>query len=464
MRIRTVLYLMFGAIAVIALSVLYTANRAAFNQPIFFGERLVLPVWLTLLLGCGVSMLVPLLFGLLRDLRRLFLSLRAGPTSGSQQEAESRYLQGIESMLNGREERALEHFNAVLAVAPEHFDALLKAGEVLRTLRRFPEAIELHRRAARLREADLRPLYSLVADYEDSGARDSAKAVLNRIIELAPQRSLNAYRKYRGILISEGEWEKAWEIQQKIEELLSDLGRSRKGERRFHLGIRTMLAQKLIDQGKERDAIGILRRLVKTDPAFVPAYLKLGTALVALHQPEEAVEVWEGGYQATQHAIFLSTIENHYLAMEQPRRAIEALKAAVWKTQKETIPRFFLGKLYYRLEMIDEALQQFTLMKGLVTYFPTLHYYLAKIMERQGNHREAIKELEILLGEADVLRIEYACAVCARRYSGWVDYCERCGEWNSVAVDFREERPVEELGISTAPVYTTGPEVEEAQG
>jgi len=459
MKIRTVLFLMLGAIVVAVLSILYTTNQETLDRHLFFGNGVSMPVWFCILMVSGLSMLVPLLFGLLRDVRRMFGNFGARRRLRSQQEAEERYLMGVEAMLNGREERALEHFNAVLAVDPNHFEALLKGGEVLRTLRRFPEAIEYHRRAARAKEGDLRPLYSLVSDYEESRASENAKAVLNRIIDLAPKRSLTAYRKFRAILMNEGAWERAWEIQQKIEGQLSELGRSAKSEKKYHLGVRYMLAQQLVDQGKEREAIGIFRRLVRMEPAFVPAHLKLGEALAAIRQPEEAVEVWEEGYQATGHPIFLTTIEDHYLKEEQPRKAIEALKSAIWKSKKDSIPRFFLGKLYYRLEMIDEALRQFAHMKGQVTRFPALHYYLAKIMERHGNLREALKELETVLQQTDVLKVEYVCATCSRTYPAWVDHCERCGEWNSVQVDFQEERPIEELGISTAPVYM--PETQE---
>jgi lipopolysaccharide biosynthesis regulator YciM len=445
---------MGGAIGVAVLSILYTSNKAALDQGIVFGHGLRLPVWFCILMVSGVSMLVPLLFGMLRDLRRVFGSLGARRRLRSLQEAEERYLLGIESMLHGREERALEHFNAALAVEPNHFEALLKGGEVLRGLRRYAEAIEYHRRAARAKEGDPRPLYLLVEDYEESGAVENAKAVLNRIIELDPKRSVNASKKYRAIAVREGDWEKAWEIQQKIESQMAELGASSRAEKKYHLGIRYMLAHRLIGSGKERDAIGILRRLAKMEPAFVPAHLKLGKALAAVGQPEEAVEVWEEGYRFTGHPIFLTTIEDHYLGGEQPRRAIEALKAALFSGKKDIVPRFFLGKLYYRLEMIDEALQQFSQMKGQVTYFPGLHYYLAKIMERHGNLREALKELEILLKEAELLKVEYACSTCGRKYPVWIDYCDRCGEWNTVDIDFREERPVEEIGISTAPVYT----------
>ena len=454
MKIRTVLYLMFGAIVVIVLSILYGTNKDTLDSQIVFGHGLHIPVWFALLLASGVSMLVPLLFGVLRDLRRMLRDFSVRRQARSRQEAEELYLRGVESMLNGREEKALEHFNEVLALEPNHFEALLKGGEVLRGLRRYAEAIEFHRRAARVKEDDLHPLYSLVSDYEESGAPENAKGVLNRIIELNPKRSLAASRKYRAICVSEGAWEKAWEIQKRIEDQLSDMGRSRKAEKKHHLGIRYMLAQSLLQAGKARDAVGTLRRLVAMEPAFVPAPLALGRALLALRQPEEAVEVWDKAYEATGHPIFLSTIEDHYLGQEQPRRAIEALKAAIWKSKKDIIPRFFLGKLYYRLEMIDEALQQFSQMKGRVTYFPALHYYLAKIMERQGNMREALTELELVLRQAEVLKVEYICATCSRKHPAWVDYCERCGEWNSIVVDFQEERPIEELGISTAPVYT----------
>lgn len=454
MKIRTVLYLTLGGILVAVLSVLYTANRAVLDQPIALGHGFSMPVWACTLLASGVSMMVPILFGLLRDAREFFGSLTVRRRALDTQAIEGLYARGIESMLNGREERALEHFNAVLTRDPQHFDALLKGGEVLRLLRRHAEAIEYHRRAARLREGDLRPLYSLVADYEDSGADENAKAVLNRIIELNPKRSLNAYRQFRALVMREGSWDRAWEIQQRIEEQLSEMGRSAKAEKKYHLAIRLMLARAHQDAGRPREAIAILRRLAKMDPTFVPAHLRLGRSLMTLEQPEAAVEAWEEGYQATGHPIFLTTIENHFLEQEQPRKAIEALKAAVWRTKQDVLPRFFLGKLYFRLEMLDEALGEFSRMKNRVAYFPALHYHLAKILERHGNYREAIRELETLLLQAEALKVEYVCTTCSKRFPSWSERCERCGEWNSIVVDFREERGVEELGLSSAPVYT----------
>src|SRR5258706_6293284 len=139
MKIRTLLFLMFGGIVVSVLLILYVTNRATLDAPIVLGRDVWIPVWLALLLASVVSMLVPLLFGVLRDLRRMLHDLTARRQARSRQAAEDLYLRGVESMLNGREERALEHFNEVLTIDPDHFEALLKGGEVLRALRRHGE-------------------------------------------------------------------------------------------------------------------------------------------------------------------------------------------------------------------------------------------------------------------------------------------------------------------------------------
>ena len=102
MKIRTVLYLMSGAIVVAVLIALYVTNQQTLDQPIALSRGLEFPVWFALIVTSGVSMLVPLLFGVLRDLRRMLRDFSARRRARSQQEAEELYLRGVESMLNGR--------------------------------------------------------------------------------------------------------------------------------------------------------------------------------------------------------------------------------------------------------------------------------------------------------------------------------------------------------------------------
>ncbi|HZN04470.1 MAG TPA: hypothetical protein VFD06_12885, partial [Candidatus Polarisedimenticolia bacterium] len=78
MKIRTVLYLTLGAILVAVLSVLYTTNRAVLDQSLSLGHGITMPVWGCLLLASLLSMLIPILFGLLKDAREFLSTLTSG--------------------------------------------------------------------------------------------------------------------------------------------------------------------------------------------------------------------------------------------------------------------------------------------------------------------------------------------------------------------------------------------------
>ncbi len=455
MKLRTFFFLLSGAVLVFVLSLLYTPNSETLNRPIVLTRDFTMPVWAAFLFVALASMAIPLIFGLLRDVKHLFDSITRRRVVRTQKELERRYVLGIEAILNGREERALDHFNAILQRDPAHFEALIKAGDVHREMGRTREAIELHRRALRAREDELRPLFALVEDYEKAGDTNAARQTLTRIIERKPKRALNAYRKLRALLVREEEWEAGLETQKKIEDLLGEKG-MKKADSRFALGIPYQLACRYASEDRARDALGILRRLVKTAPDFVPAAWKLGKILEATGEADEAVDVWRKGFETTAAPIFLTTLEDHFLQLEEPEMAIEVLKQLVWKAKRDAVPRFFLGKLYYRLEMLDEALEVFRSLRSKVSYAPTIHFYVARILERRGDPVQAAREYGYLLNQVD-LRLEYRCAVCSSRYSAWRDLCDTCGEWNAIQLDLKEQLTLEEMGISPAPVYNAEP-------
>jgi lipopolysaccharide biosynthesis regulator YciM len=450
-KLRTFVMLLAASGLVFVLSLLYTPNREVLNQRLFLSRDVSLPVWAMFLLVALSAMAVPVVFGLLRDVKQLMDSVTRRRAIKAQKEIEQRYLLGIEAILNGREERALEHFDLILQRDPSHFESLIKAGDVHRALGRPAQAIELHRRARQVRENDLRALFALVEDYEIAEEPLLAREMLSEIIERKPKRAIAAYRKLRSLLVRDKEWESAQEIQRKIEELLGE--GIRKEDRRFSLGIPYQLACGHAAAERMKEALAILRRQVKDFPEFVPAAWKLGKVLVASGESEEAIGVWRKGFEATSASIFLTAIEDHFLQLEEPERAIEVFKQLVWKAKRDVVPRFFLGKLYYRLEMLDEALDVFRSLRSKVSYAPTIPYYIAHILERRGDPLQAAREYSSLLSQLDPLRLEFHCSTCATRYSAWRDFCDTCGEWNTILLDLKEQLTLEEMGINPSPVY-----------
>jgi lipopolysaccharide biosynthesis regulator YciM len=453
MKVRTFLFILLAMGVVYAASSLFVSNREVLERPFHFWGGVDLPVGLALLIFLLVGVAITMIAGLTREAGMLVERSRRRKATKRSEEIEEEYTRGLAAVLEGREEEALRHFRAVLERDSRHFNTLLKIGDVLRHEEKYAEAIEYHRKAHHLKEDDPRPLYDLVEDHEAKGDLDRARAVLGKIIALKKQ-SVLAWRKLRSLHIKERSWSKALEAQERVEKY-SDAGDPKDAaDARVGLGIRYELAADQLRAGRAREAVAALRKILKDAPQFIPAHVLLGHAMRGDEKNAEAVEAWEHAFESTNNPVFLALIEDHFLQREQPLAAIEALKRCAGRAGRDTLARFFLGKLHFRLEMLDDALEVLSSLESRASYAPTLHYLLGRIYERRKNYREATAEYRKVIKDTELVQLEYRCRACGETSMEWVDRCPGCGEWNVTELNFREEMSLEELGLPPAPVYT----------
>jgi lipopolysaccharide biosynthesis regulator YciM len=454
MKLRTFLYILVAMGAAYAIITLFVANRdVLLRREFHFWGGVDLPVGLTLILFLAAGVAITLLAGMTREASKLVGGWRQRRDSKTSEEIEEEYSRGLSAVLEGRENDALAHFRAVLERDSRHFNTLLKLGEVLRSQDRIDEAIEYHRKAHHLKDDDARPLYALVEDYEAKGDLERARTVLDRI--LAKKRdSISGWRKLRSLHVKGRSWGQALAAHQQVVKRANVRDPRDSGEAGFGAGIRFEMAAEMLAAGKAKEAASALRKLVKENPRFIPAHVALGEALRAQGLAAEGVEAWYQGFETTGSPIFLTVLEDHFLSQEQPLAAIEALKRCVARARKDTIPQFYLGKLFFRLEMLDDAAAILQSLEGRASYAPTLHYLLGRIHERRRNTRDAAIEYRKVIKEMELVQLEYRCTACGTTRADWAPRCADCGNWNTIEVDFREEISFEELGLSPAPVYT----------
>lgn len=456
MKVRTFL-IIIAALALLA-AVLSVALDGP-NRDLLVKGRFEL--WGGTTLGVGWTVLwsfvlggaVAMVLGLSREAGRTLERWRQRRASRKSEEIEEEYTKGLVAVLEGREDEALRHFRAALERDCRHFNTLIKLGDVLRSQEKYADAIEYHRKAHHLKEADTRPLYALVEDYEAQGDMERARSVLGRIIAINKS-SVAAWRKLRSLHIKELHWDKALEAHERVEKLSNPSDARDAADRRFGVGIRYEIASARLEAGKVKEAVAGLRRLLKENAGMIPAHVRLGEALCQAGHEGDAIQVWFNGFESTGSPIFLTVLEEHYLQKEQPLAAIEALKQCIARTRKDTLPRFYLGKLYFRLEMLDDALGVLSSLEGRATYSPTLHYLLGRIHERRRNWAEATGQYRLVLKEMELARPDHRCRACGEAAVDWTARCTSCGEWNTIEVNFREEIPLEELGLAPAPIYT----------
>ncbi len=454
MRIRTLLYILLVLGIVYAASSLYVSNSGVLNQKILLWGDLDVKVSLALVLFLATGVAVTLFAQITREFGLVVERRRVRRANRKAEEIEEEYSRGLVALVDGREDEALSNFRAVLERDSRHYSTLLKLGEVLRNQQKYGEAIEYHRKAYHLKEDDTRALYALVEDYEAKGDLDQARTVLGKIIGINKS-SVSAWRKLRSLHMKQRNWEKALEAHQRVGKLSNLRDPREVADRRFGLGIRYEMAKDRLAEGQAKESIALLRRVLKDDPKFIPAHVKLGEALIRHGQENDGVQTWFQGFEATGSPIFLTTLEEYYLRQEQPLGAIEALKRCVSMARKDIVARFYLGKLYFRLEMLDDAQSVLSSLEGRATYAPTLHYLLGRIHERRNNHRGAAQEYRRVIKELELVQLEYRCRACKVQVVEWSERCPTCQEWNTIEVDFREEMSLEDLGIAPAPMYTT---------
>jgi tetratricopeptide (TPR) repeat protein len=91
-----------------------------------------------------------------------------------------------------------------------------------------------------------------------------------------------------------------------------------------------------------------------------------------------------------------------------------------------------LGRVYFELEMLDEAADHFEKLEVRVPEFPAVHAFLGAIFERRGEAREAFEEYRKALRLAQGFTWPHRCVRCGGSTPTWEDRCPRCGRWNSL--------------------------------
>ena len=360
--------------------------------------------------------------------------------------------------MDGQWGKAAEELEFVLKSRPNEFDALLRHGICLRQGGRPAEALEVHRRAAVIFPQSVALLYQMALDYLALGQENVAEELYSRIAREHPQTSLQVLVRRREKALEEERWRKAADLQRQIDELFGDSGQTGITEKQFSLGLLYQQGVRLLEEDRGPEAARVFEDLLAQEARFIPAAIMLGEAALMSDQEDQAVAAWLHGYEETGSPTFLRRIEDHFIERSQPEDAIETFWALIGKADNDLLPRFILGRLYYRLEMHSEALRVLRSIQERVASSPTYHYLLARIHERQGNMDEALEEYFAVAQQAGVPEQEYLCSACGGKYPDWRARCERCGSWNSIEMDFQEERmSLGELGIQEAPVWGAYP-------
>lgn len=454
MRVRTFLGVLLALVAVVAVSYIANLNSESLNDRLAVTpSRSISLAWA--LIACFLAGFLPVVSVLLvQTLRRDLASRRSRRLEREAKSLDHSYRRAIDYQQDGLRGKAVTEFEGLLAARPEDFSTLLGYGEVLRSQGRADEALEIHRRASVLYPRSVAVLYQLAEDYLARGETEVAEQVLERILRDFPGQGLRALRRRRNHLLSRMDWREAVRVQEKILALMAEVGDVSEAEKEavVRTGLTYQRAVTALSDGRIDEAGRLLEEILADEPRFVPALILEGEVELEREGPDAAVEKWRRGFEITGSPVFLLRIEDHFIEREQPLEAISTLHALRAVGETDLLPRFFLGRLYHRLEMHDEA---FKVLEGLseeLDASPSFHFLMGKVLQRRGELDRAMRSYRACAQSAGAGGGRFVCRACDAQTSDWRDRCEDCGSWNSVELDFAEEAvSAAELGLKLPP-------------
>ena len=387
---------------------------------------------LALALGGGIIFFLYLL----RDVKRFLRGLRVQREQKKRLKIQELYTKGLNSLLAKRNAEAITFFQKVLAIDPNHVNTLLRMGISQLREKNPQEAVLLHQKALSLDPDNQEVMFSLAADYEEAKRFEDALAMYMKILS-KDSSNLTALIKMRDLYQRLNQWDELSEAQRKL--LAGPLMPSEQEvEHRRLIGFRYEMGRSLLEAGDLERARKIFRGVIKLDKDFIPAFLGLGEVYLEEGKIIDAAELWEKAYKITASTLLLLRLEDLYLKQGEPGKAIEIYTQAVhWKPQDNSL-KFFLGKLYYRLEMIDEAFEILSTVDWGDKDFPDVHKLLGNIYLRRGSLGLAASEFKKALGFKKQIIIPYICSNCELRTTDWSGRCPNCGKWNTFGINLEK--------------------------
>jgi len=239
-----------------------------------------------------------------------------------------------------------------------------------------------------------------------------------------------ALRALRDIAIETRDWDEAVATQQELVTLVPPGDRAAENEW-LAVGYYELGRLELV-RGQAPVAIAHFKSALRAQRDFTPAVVALGDAYEATGDHREAVRTWERAVEAEPALPLLARLERAYRLEGRPSRMISLYRTAAERMPDDLALAAALGRVYFELEMLDEAADQFEKLEVRAPDLPVVHAFLGAVFERRGQTRDAFEEYRRALRLGHAFDWPHHCRVCGTRAAMWQDRCPQCHRWNTL--------------------------------
>ncbi len=404
-------------------------NQEVITIKIPFGNIYETPKIVLILFSCVAGAFTMLVVFTIRDTRRFIDNWRHQRKQKKEARIQELYSSALNAILAHDEDEAKKPLESILAEEAKHLNALLRLGDIAASEEDYQKALDFYSKALLAHPRNLEVLFSLESLMEKTGRWAEALNYIEQILDIDTD-NLSALYKKRAILERDEKWDELIDVQKTIlKHEHSEKDRQR--EQTNLLGYKYEHGRHSLENGDTEKAKKAFKTLLRLDADFIPAYIGLAEVLLREGEYDEAVDFLEKSYEQTPSLIILARLEDLLISIGEPSRLIRLYETSLAKRPQDTALRFLLGKLYHRLEMIDDAFETFTSLDTGGMAAPELYQILGDLYLKRNQCERAVLEFKKAVEMKRAFRLPYWCSSCGHPSEEWRGRCPSCNNWNT---------------------------------
>lgn len=404
-------------------------NKETITISIPFDAAYEVPKYALALISIAIGMLISLIFFAIRDTKRFIDNWQYQKKQKQDIKMQGLYSKALNALLSHKEDEAKEILAEILAEEPDHVDALLRSGEIAAAEEDFHKANTFFQKARMTNPQNIATLFALESLFEKTSRWSDALKYLDEILEIDDGNLSALYRK-RNILERQARWDDLVYLQKTIIKH-EHAEKDKRREQQNLVGHEYEYGRHSLENNQLEKAKKAFKTVLRLDKDFIPATLGLAEVLLREGESEEAVNLLEKAYESTGSRIVLARLEDLLISLGEPSRLISIYKTSLSRNPGDPVIRFFLGKLYYRLEMIDDAFDTLSGMDTGVAQYPELHQLLGNLHVRRRQPELAVREYQKVIDIKKSMRLPYCCSQCGHSSEEWSGRCPDCKNWGT---------------------------------
>ncbi|MCI4624642.1 MAG: tetratricopeptide repeat protein [Candidatus Magnetoovum sp. WYHC-5] len=392
-----------------------------------------LPKMTVMLAFTGIGMLFVFYVYTMKDLIGYFKNKKAVKLKKKLDDAAKHFERGQNYFISKRFDDAIEEFKSAILGNPTNIAAFIKLADAYMQNGDTENAATYYSQALILDNDNVEGTFKMALLKNAVGKPKEALNYIEKILQKDPLNPASIAQK-KELLEGLSNWDELIILEKEIIKSLPD-GKQKQDEYSDLIGYEYEKAKKTFIEEDYDVAKKLLKSILKENDKFVPAYMTSAEIMLLEGNKNEAVEYLDKANEVTGSMIPLVRLEDLLINMGRPADLIRIYRDALARNPENDVLRFFIGKLYFRLEMLDDAMEIFSSFDNAAIYFPEIHKLRANIYYKRGEFEQAANELLKIYDIKGMMHIPYTCSYCGHKSQDLMHRCPKCKKWSTFSFD-----------------------------